>query len=102
MCWVYDEKLISRQTVEKWYDLFKNDRTDVTDEWEDRSRQKQLKILCAHERNYFFTIRRITVNEIAEALTISFGSAQQVITKHIEHRERYHSGEEVKNAKKYD
>ena len=78
----YGDNALSKTTVYEWIEKFKTGRTSVkhaegagrpsTSTSEEKIEQAQQMILAN---------RRITIDEVAQSLQISFGSAQEIIIK---------------------
>lgn len=86
VCEVYGEKTISRYAVEKWCNTFKNGRTDINDDYRAGRPSTATTIDNVVRVNEIKqSNRRVTVDEIAETIGISFGSAHEIITERLEY-----------------
>ena len=80
MCAQYGDKVISRGIIYEWLEMFENGRTILTDAERSghpatamttRNEERTLELICEN--------RRITLEEVAERLNVSVGSAYSLI-----------------------
>ncbi|GBN23082.1 hypothetical protein AVEN_40553-1 [Araneus ventricosus] len=87
---VSDENAMSRQAIAKWCNKFENGLTDINDaESEGRPSTARNSEIAAHVNDSILANRPVAVDEIANKLDISHGSAHTITVKHLEFNKVY-------------